>query len=722
MNCLLRPIVSWFAEISIALAAAIALTPGILAREQTAEEREPVYRGRTLDVWIRMLDGTDDEQLVAIKAIGEFGPEARAHADVLAKKLSSIRDDIRLEAANQLATWGPDAKSTGVDLARTLVDIDPEIGAAAATALRSIGKAANDETRIAVANAIGDRDSAVREHAISVMKEIGWHEGSVAVLRQALISKEARVRYAALKAVANVPTSLGVPLRDRIYPLLVDAGLLIRLETIKVLERIGVDGGFAAALAAAIDHADDEIKRNGLQAIRMTTLGAAAKPIAPKIAALLEHEEWDIRESAALALWKLDYHDRRAARVLGESISTGRSLAPSPDVITAIGDLGPLATEAAPLLIKHFESPRQSDDEKVANAIAASVARIGPDAVKTFAGLLESRRGELRVAAAKAIESLGEKAEPAIPALAAALADTEIDVRIHAAKALGNLGSSAKSAAPLLADAVRKEFGQYRAGEIDSRRQGFGDRRKGKEFFTINSRGTGTRWLPVVAEASWRVSRDPHAIEALEKMLVDLNDDARDLALAALDRSVIDPRASSVPALNNVLRFRVAGYATLREDDSVFERMQMQYGTDGSIIYALRVLERIGADGKPDLEAVKRIAEADTSPEVSLAAARALWRLGHSPHAATLAAECLAVERFAQKNRRDDTSAAGRDSNARSPSAVVEVLAEMGDAAKTALPQIKLAYQQATDDETKAAIGSLLKKLDPDAAGKLGVR
>jgi HEAT repeat protein len=717
MNCVFRRIAFW---IAVTMVAAIALPPNTIAQEAPAKERQPVYRGRSLDVWLGMLDGTDDEQLLAIKAIGEFGPEARPHADLLALKLSAVRDDIRLAAANQLAAWGPDAKDAAVDLAHAMRDIDPEVGDAAAEALHRIGRAAGNKARIEVARIIEDRDAKVRDSAVQVMSRIGWHDESVAVLGQSLASNDASVRYSALGTVDDMPPELAQSLRGKIQALFTDANAGVRSSAQAAIVHLVPDETCVVSLRAAIEHKDNDVKRSGLEAIGHPGFRELAAPLAANIAALLEHDDFDVRLDSAFALNGLKHRDVRAVVVLREALPPennhghGRH---SDTIVEALGDLGPLAKDAVPFLIKHFQHYFDSREfQKDRAAIGVAIAKIGPDAVKAFAGLLTSRRADMRLAVVAALEEMGSTAEPAVPQLIATLNDPDVEVRSRAANALRNIGPAAKSAAEPLANATRLASERVKDNH---RRAGRGFGPDEMKIFPEVTDSIQAMWLTAAAEAWWRVSADPEALEPLALMLADRNDESRDYALAALERSVGKPPASFTPGLTNVLEYCIAGYPPTAENAedsrSSFRsnrRAGVRNGTDASIINALRVLERLGEDAKPSLGLINSVAANDPRTDVLLAAARASWRLSRDAEVVKFTAQCLSPDRFSEVQEHSRYALI---------KAALEVLMEMGDAAKTALPQITLAYQQATDDESKAAIGLLLKKLDAEGAAKLGV-
>jgi HEAT repeat protein len=707
----------WAGVASLVLAAGIGVLPSLCAQEPKTAERPPVYRGRTLAKWLTMLDsGTDAEILLSIQAVGEFGPESRSHALAIAAKLRSTNREIRLAAAKQLAEWGSDAKASAFELALAMRDIDPEIGRAAAVALRCIGSAVGDDARTEVARAIEDRDSTVRENAMAVMTSIGWHEGSVAVLGNSLDSKDAAVRSEALTALRDVRPELAETLRAKVGSMLVDPDARVRHDATSTAILTKPDESLLPFMAAAIEHDDDGTKRNALNLASAVPMRELAKPLATKIAALLEDENVRVRLDAAMTLWILGHRDARAAGPLAAALVAEENLGQlRSEIVLALGELGPLANAAVPKILKYFESNDELKDEKFAASIGSTIGKIGPDAVKSLAGLLAARREDIRLATAVALESMGTAAAPATAELVAALADPDVPVRVRAAGALRQIGSDAKSYSEELAAATRTALVRYKAASGDPI---FRSNRELFEFASLQhnsiTASEEAQWLAAVGEAWYSVSGDDAAAAALETMLRDQSNPARTLALAAIDRSIENPAKSALPGLANVLRYCVAGYPAApqdaREDDQ--RNYFRENGTRESIVHALHVVSRLGDDARSTFDSIATIAANDPRVEVALAASDAWWRLTSNPEAVKCAANCLAPIRFGLVTTEHRRELTGR---------AVKQLESMGDAAKVALPQITLAFQQETDDESKAAMGALIKKLDAEAAAKLGI-
>jgi hypothetical protein len=102
------------------LGIALSMLLTVSTASSLAADREPVYRGQTLDTWFAWLkSGDDDVRLQAVTAIGEFGPEARGRAAEFAAGLADKNRAVRLATAKHLASW-QDAKSQGLVIQNTV--------------------------------------------------------------------------------------------------------------------------------------------------------------------------------------------------------------------------------------------------------------------------------------------------------------------------------------------------------------------------------------------------------------------------------------------------------------------------------------------------------------------------------------------------------------------------------------------------------------------------
>ena len=126
---------------------------------------------------------------------------------------------------------------------------------------------------------------------------------------------------------------------------------------------------------------------------------------------------------------------------------------------------------------------------------------------------------------------------------------------------------------------------------------------------------------------------------------------------------------------------------------------------------AVLALGRIGSDAKPALPAIRK-ALRDNDPNVRGRAAIALWRVSRQPNEATPA--LIAALKDAHKLKREDVS----DWTVRR---LLRTIGEIGRPAKDAGAAL-LPFLKSPDDGVRWWAHQTLKKVDPQAAKKAGVR
>jgi hypothetical protein len=87
---------------------------------------------------------------------------------------------------------------------------------------------------------------------------------------------------------------------------------------------------------------------------------------------------------------------------------------------------------------------------------------VGDEVIDRLIRMVGDNDAQVRVAAERALISLGPKAAKAVAALTAAASDRQIDVRAAAIEALGAIGPAAKDATPTLVDALKDSDPQIR--------------------------------------------------------------------------------------------------------------------------------------------------------------------------------------------------------------------------------------------------------------------
>jgi hypothetical protein len=106
-------------------------------------------------------------------------------------------------------------------------------------------------------------------------------------------------------------------------------------------------------------------------------------------------------------------------------------------------------------ILPFFGGTEETGQPSIAETAAASLARIGADAVPQLIAALKDHEPEVRAASAKALALMGPKASSAVPALIDALNDSDENVRRTAARALGQIGPAAHDAIPALVELLK---------------------------------------------------------------------------------------------------------------------------------------------------------------------------------------------------------------------------------------------------------------------------
>jgi HEAT repeat protein len=313
----------------------------------------------------------------------------------------------------------------------------------------------------ALAAALLDQDRKVRQLAwrhLSVMKAKA--KAAVPALLEQLHHEQLDIRRRAANLLYYV-----APDSPEAVP-----GLIEALDD----EDGDVRGSSGAALAAigrehdtvipaVVDPPETESQRHRWAAIR--TLGRFEHRAGEVVPVLLEiikvDDDRHIRAAAARALGEIGPAARDAVPVLIERLREG-----SQSAAIGLGGSGPDAAAGVPALIEALAS---SSSRWVRSSAAEALGRMGRKAGAAVPILQEALRDKdrlIRSTAAEALGGIGTAAAPAAPDLIELLRDEDVIVREHAADALGRIEPDARSAVPALVDALADEYGQVREAAL----------------------------------------------------------------------------------------------------------------------------------------------------------------------------------------------------------------------------------------------------------------
>jgi HEAT repeat protein len=329
---------------------------------------------------------------------------------------------------------------------------------------------------------------------------------------------------------------------------------------------------------------------------------------------------------------------------------------------------------------------------------------------------------------------LGPKARGAVPALIAAVKDQDEGVRVEAVLALGEIGPAAKAAAPHLLALVPQEMfslidprvvtalgnmGSGVVAELEKAVKGAGANRCVVALQAIGLIGRDAKdAVPAAAEAL----SDPHRLvrEYAAKALGRIGPDAA-AALPKLEKTLHD-KSVAVRLAAGLALYQIAGG---KEGIPIFTAA-LHEPTAALRIDACRALGQLGKDGAPALRDLSS-ALTDREAEVRLSAAAALGKIGPAAKAvADKLSPCLKDEElavalaagFAYWQIVGDNKSSldvllrgvkqGRDP--RLAHAAVDYLAEMGPAARAALPVLS-EFLEDDDDVLRGKIRAALIRI-----------
>ena len=296
-----------------------------------------------------------------------------------------------------------------------------------------------------------------------------------ATLKQQL---ESQNRNTVLRTVHQI-AELG-PLASDLVPQLVKLlktdDVLLQHDTAVALGQIGPNAADAVGpLTNLLSHQSALLQRSAADALG--EIGPASMPAVPRLAAMLDR--WDkhfLKIAFARAVIRITPHDAStradAVEALTDVLQVGDDTAraeasmalaeagePAVEVLAklvghstpavcwsacdALGEMGPLAANAVPALVKAVGGEHAlHHDVCWHSARALGLIHARPqESVPALIKLLPHRHGPVRVHTAYALAAFGHDARDAAPELKILLQDGDGDVRLAAARSLGAIGS-----------------------------------------------------------------------------------------------------------------------------------------------------------------------------------------------------------------------------------------------------------------------------------------
>jgi HEAT repeat protein len=346
-------------------------------------------------------------------------------------------------------------------------------------------------------------DDAVRCSAVAAFADLSVAAGAAmpALLRALDEDGDWRVRAGAAFALGQMAlgASLGEgPSRDAVVALAKalrqDKAEAVRLWAARALLKFGPDGLAAVrALADTLRYRDgytaaaaaDALSRLGPEAVpalakalgdprcevrgeiarRLGGFGLAARPAVPALLDALKDEHPYVVVEAAHALMRVEGSTAAPFVVPAlVAVLNGRECTSTvhSDVLRLLGEIGPEARPAAPILCDELTATNDSTRRRAA---AQALGKIRPGKACRAPLLqlaLEDEIAEVRAAAVVALWQVGRRSD-ALAVLTDMLGHEEVRVRIWAARAAGEIGPGARGVLPALRRILRRKGDRARS-------------------------------------------------------------------------------------------------------------------------------------------------------------------------------------------------------------------------------------------------------------------
>jgi len=407
------------------------------------------------------------------------GETARAAAMALIGCLKNSDAAIRVTAVNALGEIGFDVGSSGSDgetvraSATALIgcskDPEPRVRSAATIALgrivspmlASTTSAPIDRKVVmdALVEVLGDRDAGVRGAAIHAMvANPDGNEHLPRVLAQGLEDESAENRAAAVSSLPVRGQGLDpwVPILLRLAEHDPDPAVREQcFRTLSYASRLSaITAAAVPALVTSLKSADVKVRSQAASILMEFKADARAaipelirtlnEPLDPQVVARTGPGTFDPGCAAARALGRIAPGSAKAKEAIAALMEVARSGPPSRRgwATFALGEFGPAAQEAVPVLLKVIKEATLDDKFEAEAGAASSLGKIAPNtqsadqAVVALLPVLKSKPTLSRTTAIEALGQFGRKASAAIPQIRALKDDRDRDIRDAAARAL----------------------------------------------------------------------------------------------------------------------------------------------------------------------------------------------------------------------------------------------------------------------------------------------
>jgi HEAT repeat protein len=408
---------------------------------------DPTIFSQEISALTKLLEHERDSMKHSLAEIlGDMGSEQAIPA--LAKTLlnASLSSNTRRAAAVAIGEIGSPSPQAVSALIKALED-DEWVREAAVYSLLVIGAEVPSSTVPVLVGLLED-DWRTRRDAILVLGEMGPAAGpAVPALTEALGDRNNVVKAAAAYALGGIGPAAA--------PAVPELGRMLKNKSFENLDFLGLGSVHGIVVNALGNIGSNEAVSVLIEVLRDSGKGPIIKAAAIKSLGLIGSSAGEQAVTALIPFLK-DSFLRKSAAI-------------------ALGGIGPAAAPAVPGIIPMLEDPISLDSQIALEAIT----KIGEPAVPHLITALKDGNEKIREQAAHALTLIGEPAIPAlkeamkdpslkdivpgimtdigessIPSLVLALKDPDEDARLAAAKALGSMGPKAKPAVPALVQAL----------------------------------------------------------------------------------------------------------------------------------------------------------------------------------------------------------------------------------------------------------------------------
>ncbi|CAJ1443084.1 unnamed protein product, partial [Effrenium voratum] len=455
---------------------------------------------------LRDEDSAVQEQ--ALLTLGQQGGRGARHVDAIARRISmSMERRVRVAALHALGNLGPSAGSVQSDVLAALDDKDPAVAAAACVALGRMkvtsldGKLAGMESREpqvvaaacaglsamdrrvdAVGKQLSHRDPSVKAAAAKALSGMTKAEDFSPELVR-LLSEDAVLRHSAAQTLRDLAPTLAPAQKAELGSLLKGPPLVAGAAAF-VLAEVGAAPDQIAALENLLSHKVEDTSACAVTAsgaapplpaalrkpavAACAALGAAegGDKVAPRLTALLESPDAEVRAAAAEALGKL--RQQTAVPMLLQGLEDA-----SPAVVLAsCRALGSFpSTETGAAVARLLEDPQPTVRASAAHALAD----MGAEAhVEKIAVLLDDRAPPVQVAAMRALATCerGQLHAAAVCRLALKADERTCVTALQTLMQLGERGAAYAEELHALLDAATPEIATQAHRALDCFRGG----------------------------------------------------------------------------------------------------------------------------------------------------------------------------------------------------------------------------------------------------------